>query len=86
MFIIYSILTIKGFVIISADDICYPVIGFSFESSYSPSDQSDGFIYWMNERKKEIASNIENNIQADDNITAMWQHLHNKDFSQSQST
>ena len=75
----------KGFVIISADDICYPVIGFSFESSYSPSDQSDGFIYWMNERKKEIANNIENNIQADANITAMWQHLNNKDFGRSPS-
>ena len=70
----------KGFVIISADDICYPVIGFSFESSYSPSDQADGFAYWMNERKKEIAHNIENNITPDDNTIALWQHLNNKDF------
>jgi hypothetical protein len=72
----------KGFVIISADDICYPVIGFSFESSYSPSNQPEGFAYWMNERKKEIAYNIENNIQADTKATAMWQHLNNKDFDQ----
>jgi hypothetical protein len=70
----------KGFVIISADDICYPVIGFSFESSYSPSNQADGFAYWMNERKKEIAYNIENNITPNDNTLAMWQHLNNKDF------
>jgi hypothetical protein len=76
----------KGFVIISADDVCYPVIGFSFESSYSPSDQSEGFVFWMNGRKKEIAYNIENNIQADANITAMWQHLNVKNFSRSPNT
>ena len=72
----------KGFVIISADDICYPVIGFSFESSYSPSDQAEGFVYWMNERKKEIAYNINNNVSADTKTTAMWQHLNNKNFDQ----
>ncbi len=72
----------KGFVIISADDICYPVIGFSFESSYSPSDQAEGFVYWMNERKKEIAYNINNNVPADTKTIAMWQHLNNKEFDQ----
>jgi len=73
----------KGFVIISADDICYPVIGFSFESSYSPSNQAAEFTYWMNNRKKEISDNIENNIQPDAKATSMWQHLNNKDFNKS---
>jgi hypothetical protein len=73
----------KGFVIISADDICYPVIGFSFESSYSPSNQADGFVYWMNKRKIEIAYDIERNIPADSKTTAMWQHLANPDLNKS---
>jgi hypothetical protein len=72
----------KGFVIISADDICYPVIGFSFESTYSPSDQADGFVYWMGERKKEIAYDIENNLQADAVAIAQWQRLNTTDPSQ----
>ncbi|MCX6245847.1 MAG: C10 family peptidase [Bacteroidetes bacterium] len=72
----------KGFVIVSADDICYPVIGFSFETIYSPSDQAEGFIFWMNERKTEIAWNIENNLQPDVNTTATWQRYLTKDASQ----
>ena len=72
----------KGFVILSADDGCYPVIGFSFESSYSPSNQAKEFTYWMNERKKEIASNIENNVLADANISNTWQRLETTDPSQ----
>jgi len=75
----------KGFVIIAADDICYPVIGFSFESCYSPSDQAEGFVYWMNKRKKEIVYDITNNIPADSKTTNMWQHLNNKEFQLSQN-
>jgi hypothetical protein len=86
VYYVFNINETKGFVIISADDICYPVIGFSFESSYSPSGQAEGFVYWMNERKKEIATNIENNIQADDKTTAMWQHLLTTDVSQLRNT
>jgi hypothetical protein len=85
VYYVFNINDTKGFVIISADDICYPVIGFSFESSYSTSGQAEGFVYWMNERKKEIASNIENNIKADDNTTAMWQHLFTTDVSKLQN-
>lgn len=71
----------KGFVIISADDICYPVLGFSFESTYSPSDQAEGFVYWMNERKQEIGWNIENNVTADEAITATWNRLRTTDIT-----
>jgi len=71
----------KGYVIISADDICYPVIGFSFESTYSLSDQASEFAYWMNERKSEIAYNIENNIPSDTSVTAAWQRLNTTDVS-----
>ena len=69
----------KGFVIVTADDANYPIIGFSFESTYSPSDQAEGFSYWMNSRKEEIAYNIQNNILPDANITNEWQRLLTKD-------
>jgi hypothetical protein len=82
VYYVFNINDNKGFVIVSADDVCYPILGFSFESSYSPSDQAEGFIYWMNERKKEIAYDIENNVPADENSTAMWQRLLTPDASQ----
>jgi hypothetical protein len=72
----------KGFVIISADDICYPVIGFSFESSYSNSDAGSSFAYWMDLRKKEIAYNVENSIPAEPMNTSTWKLLCSSDPSQ----
>jgi hypothetical protein len=72
----------RGFVIIAADDVCFPVIAFSFESSYSPSEQASEFAYWMNLRKEEIAYNIENNIPAGEEGTTMWQRLNTTDPTQ----
>jgi len=69
----------KGFVIVTADDANYPIIGFSFESTYSTENPAEGFTYWMNERKKEIAANIQNNIPPDAAITAEWQKFLTKD-------
>ena len=37
----------KGFVIVAADDIVYPILGYSFESSYSNLDQPENFRLWM---------------------------------------
>jgi Peptidase C10 family/Spi protease inhibitor/CUB domain/Secretion system C-terminal sorting domain len=85
VYYVFNINDTKGFVIVSADDVCYPIIGFSFESSYSPSDQAEGFIYWMNERKQEIAYNIENNVPADENITSAWKRLLTTDITQLQT-
>lgn len=72
----------KGFVLISADDICYPVIGFSFESTYSPTEQASEFAYWMNERKTEIAYNLDHNLTTDAIGIAAWQRLNTTDPSQ----
>ncbi|MCX6248079.1 MAG: C10 family peptidase [Bacteroidetes bacterium] len=85
---VYYIFNINdnGFVILSADDICYPVIGFSFEGNYSPSNKAEGFVYWMDLRAKEIAYNIENNVQANQEITSLWKHLSTKDISQLENT
>ena len=81
--VVYYIFNIndKGFVIISADDICFPVIAFSFESFYSPSNEAEQFHYWMNLRKQEIAYNVENNVPVTDDITASWQRLNTTDVN-----
>ena len=81
VYYVFNINDTKGFVIVSADDVCYPVIGFSFESAYSTENQAEGFVYWMNERRQEIAYNIENNVPADASAIAMWQRLNTTDAS-----
>ncbi|MCX6305700.1 MAG: C10 family peptidase [Bacteroidetes bacterium] len=69
----------KGYIIVSADDGCYPVIGYSFDSQYNPESQSENFVYWMSSRKQEIMNNIQNNILPDLAISDEWNRLSSKD-------
>lgn len=64
-----------GFIIVSADDCCYPVIGYSFDSPYSLENQPENFTYWMDCRKLEIANNILSNVSADATISGEWSRL-----------
>ena len=79
----------KGFIIISADDCCLPVIGYSFDSHSSLDNQSDNFVYWMGCRKKEITENIHSNVLPDGTITSEWNRLLSSDphsFSDGQTS
>ena len=67
----------NGFIIISADDCCLPVIGYSFDSHASTENQSDNFVYWMNCRKQEIVENIQRNVLPDTEISGEWSRLSN---------
>ena len=44
----------KGFVIVAADDIVYPILGYSFESSYGTENQPPEFKTWMKRYKDQI--------------------------------
>ena len=70
-----------GFIIISADDCCYPVIGYSFESPYSLENQPESFIYWMDCRKREISENISSHVAADAAISKEWNRLASQNSS-----
>ena len=64
-----------GYIIISADDCCYPVIGYSFETQYSEGNQPDNFVFWMGCRKQEISANIRNQVLPDAVTTNEWNRL-----------
>ena len=38
----------KGFVIVAADDVVYPVLGYSFENKFDNSEENPAFTDWMN--------------------------------------
>ncbi|MFH0894951.1 MAG: C10 family peptidase [Bacteroidota bacterium] len=72
----------QGFVIVSADDAAYPIIGYSFESSFDLNNQPETFLYWMNKKKNEIISIRKNSIAADQRIADAWKQLDNKIVSE----
>ena len=67
--------SVTGYIIISADDACYPVIGYSFDTRYDTENQPDNFVYWMDCRKKEISENMKMNLVADEATSNEWKRL-----------
>lgn len=62
----------SGFIMVAADDACYPVLGYSFESTYSPENIPDVVKFWFDKYKNEISFVIAGNLQPDDNTTFTW--------------
>ncbi len=62
----------KGFVIVTADDAMYPVIGYSKQGPYVVTDPGSNVGFWMEHRKNEIIIGRTNGIKASEEISALW--------------
>jgi len=67
----------NGFVIMSADDVVFPVLAYSTTNSMSTGEIPANVAYWLSEYENEIVWNIENNNATAEAVTAEWQHLSN---------
>jgi len=65
----------NGFIIVSADDVVYPILGYSFESAYSEQNQPPQFIYWMNAYKQQISNAIKSKLSSTPEIESEWARL-----------
>ncbi len=70
----YYVFNIKngGFVIISAEDAMYPILGYSFEKNFSEENPSPEFTWWMSGYKDQIRYVIENKLTADIKTQQQW--------------
>lgn len=64
----------NGFVIVAADDIVMPVLGYSFESAFDQSNLPVNFANWMQGYAQQIISARELNLQPDARINSSWDH------------
>jgi hypothetical protein len=64
-----------GFVIVSADDIAYPVLGYSFESSFPTENQPESFKWWINSYKQEILDAKVNNTLQTSEVKQAWKDI-----------
>jgi len=62
----------RGFIMVTADDACYPILGYSFESTYSPENIPELVAFWFNKYKSEIRFVIAGDLQPDENTTSTW--------------
>jgi hypothetical protein len=66
-----------GYIIISADDAMTPVIGYSFESQYNPTNTVDNFTSWLSGRAGAVKFSKENNLVATPEIKSNWNNFSN---------
>ena len=77
VYYIFNVGDNEGFVIIAAEDNVYPVLGYSFEGSYTEQQgfDAENFNYWMNNYSDQIVYARENALIADELISSTWQQL-----------
>lgn len=69
-----------GYICISAEDRTFPVLAYSFESSYNPQNIIAPFQMWMDEYKNQILQARKNNIVASIQVIKAWQILTENKF------
>ncbi|MCO6495814.1 MAG: thiol protease/hemagglutinin PrtT [Bacteroidetes bacterium] len=67
----------SGFVIVAADDIVKPILGYSKEGSFNPNDIPESVQKWLDEYKNQIRYAIENNLQPSKEIKQEWENYLN---------
>ena len=65
----------NGFVVVAADDRAHPVLGYSDEGAFDANNIPEGMMYYMNHFGRQIQYAIDNNLEAEAEITAQWDLL-----------
>jgi hypothetical protein len=76
----------SGWIIVAADDVVIPILGYSFEGNYSNTNQPPAFTYWMNSCKDQILYVKQNNVVSDIATLTKWNQLKTNTVDQNKST
>ena len=71
---VFSVNTEDGFVIVSADDLAQPVLGYSTTGNYIKSNISPAMNSWMSDYKLQISEMKKDEIETSPEITFKWQY------------
>lgn len=75
-----------GFVIVSASDKTYPVLGYSYESNFSLNDAPESITKWMDSYKQSIHFLIKNKALPTKEIKVTWENISNNDTIKKEKT
>ncbi len=70
----------QGFILISADDAAYPILGYSYEHNFDYPIQSPEVKFWIEHYEKQLYDIIQNRLDNTPTIK-FWQSLENGDLS-----
>lgn len=72
---LYSAADGNGFVIMSADDVVFPVLAYSTNNPISLTDMPDNVEYWLGDYENQIRWHIEGKHIQSGEVAEAWQHL-----------
>ena len=72
LYYVFNVNTNDGFIIITADDVVHPIIGYSTEKQFKIPAQHTPINYWMTSKKKEIIAIKAANMEATEDIAREW--------------
>ncbi len=67
-----------GFIVMSADDACAPVLAYSTENDIDVSDLAPGAKYWLDLYQRNVAAAKKQNLTATPQIAEQWRELSTK--------
>ena len=84
LFYIFNVNT-RGFIIVSADDACIPVLGYSFDNVYSGVSEPEGLTSLLKAYQEEVNLVKNGNLVAGNAISSAWAYYTSGDFSSAHS-
>ena len=72
VYYVFNVSGNRGFVVVSAEERAVPVLHYSFEGSYDPSNLPDNFVYCMKNYEHQIIAARENNVTKEKKVSDMW--------------
>jgi len=74
LYYVFKINETEGFIIISANDKIFPVLGYSFESSFSQisQNQPEAFLEWLKNTENQMEYILEKNLKPDSKTIEAW--------------
>ena len=78
-FYVFNNVDEEGFVIVAADDVAHPILGYSHTGSFDAENIPDNLRWWLSEYNMQIKWAQENNIEQVSEIANEWNNLYNSE-------
>jgi hypothetical protein len=78
LYYVFNLENNNGFVIISADDIVYPVLGYSFTGSLDPFNLPPNARFWLSRYEEQLTEAKESGMKAGKMVRGAWEKYSNE--------
>jgi len=75
LYYVFNVNSTDGFVMVTADDAAWPILGYATSGTFDPSIQATNYLKWVEGYKEQMRYIIENSLEATEEISNEWKNL-----------